>query len=451
MAACGGVILVAGLLWILEGSTGKKNPDDAIANLSSNISIPTDPLLTHPDSQQIAAEVNGEIITLDEWNRTVALEQALNNLAGQPPSSPEAVLERLINEKITLQVNQSAPTPAIANPGEAEVRLQALMKSWNVNEAELNAVLSQAGISRKQFLDEISRLMVVEYVLQSTNSQDSGQSWLKAQREQARVSIFADLNKVTFQEIEAGASPRLTDLSPEQTVTTILSTPTPIASETPSPQPTKFPSNSEDSSGGIYEGQLAPDFTLQLASGGILTLSELRGHPVVLNFWAGWCPVCRKELPALQAAAREWEANGVTVVGVNLREDAATVEEFATANNLTFPLALDTDGVVAQNYQVLGIPTAIFIDSEGVIRSRFIGPLSEEIFAERIEPLLPEKATTNEASVISQNELSDHSNIWVFKNSSYDFTLEDQSGKPLTLSAVLQGQKTVLIFFRAKT
>lgn len=451
MAACGGVILVAGLLWILEGSTGKNNPGHAITSLSSYISIPTDSLSTHPDSQQIAAEVNGEIITIDEWYRSVALEQALNNLAGQPPSSPEAVLERLINEKITLQVNQSAQTPAIISSGEAEVRLQELMKSWNIDEAELNSALSQAGTSRNQLLDEISRLLVMETILQSKNSQDGGQSWLKAQREQAQVSIFADLNKTPPQEIIANRPPQITDLSPVQTLTANHATPTPIASVTPIAQQTEMGANSENFPSGVNEGQLAPDFTLQLISGGNLTLSELRGHPVVLNFWASWCPVCQKELPVLQTAMTEWESQGVNVVGVNLREDATTVEKFATANNLTFPLALDTDGIVAQNYQVLGIPTAIFIDSEGVIRSRFIGPLTEEIFAERIEPLLTVKATPNETSVISQNEISDRSNIWVFKNSSYDFTLEDQSGKPLTLSAILEGQKTVLIFFKAKT
>ncbi len=132
--------------WILRFY--KEQSRHAITNLSSDISIPTDSLSTHPDSQQIAAEVNGEIITIDEWYRSVALEQALNNLAGQPPSSPEAVLERLINEKITLQVNQSAQTPAIISSGEAEVRLHALMKSWNIDEAELNSALSQRTLNQ---------------------------------------------------------------------------------------------------------------------------------------------------------------------------------------------------------------------------------------------------------------------------------------------------------------
>lgn len=125
--------------------------------------------------------------------------------------------------------------------------------------------------------------------------------------------------------------------------------------------------------GGIPAGAPAPDFTLVTATGEAVRLSDFRGRPVVLNFWATWCPPCRAEMPDLQALYDTGRDRGLVVLGVNLQESAVAVSAFATRYNLAFPLALDTDGAVARLYGILPLPTTYFIDATGRVRSRVQG------------------------------------------------------------------------------
>lgn len=139
------------------------------------------------------------------------------------------------------------------------------------------------------------------------------------------------------------------------------------------------------------EGFFAPDFSLGLLEGGEVTLSELRGKPVVINVWASWCPPCRAEMPTLEKSYRIYKEMGVVVIGVNTtyqdseKDAAAFVKEFG----LTFPIALDRDGVVSKNYLITGLPTTFFIDSQGIIRTVIVGgPMSEAVIQTNIEALL---------------------------------------------------------------
>lgn len=138
-------------------------------------------------------------------------------------------------------------------------------------------------------------------------------------------------------------------------------------------------------------GFLAPDFSLGLLDGGDVTLSKLRGKPVVINVWASWCPPCRAEMPALEKAYRIYKEMGVVVIGVNTTyqdsktDAAAFVQEFG----LTFPIALDLDGAMTKNYLITGLPTTFFVDSQGIVRSVIVGgPMSEAVIQTNIEALL---------------------------------------------------------------
>lgn len=142
---------------------------------------------------------------------------------------------------------------------------------------------------------------------------------------------------------------------------------------------------------GPRQGFLAPDFELERLDGGIFTLSETRGSPVILNLWASWCPPCRREMPALDAVYSEYREQGLVVVGVNITsqdsEDAAA--EFVRAMDLSFPIALDREGLVARRYHMQAFPTTFFIDAEGVIRRVIIGgPMSELTLRSEVETLL---------------------------------------------------------------
>jgi len=141
-----------------------------------------------------------------------------------------------------------------------------------------------------------------------------------------------------------------------------------------------------------YVGALAPDFTLQTVAGESVTLSDFMANgptPVVLNFWATWCPPCRAEMPALQAVAQAYREQGVRVLGVNQAEEPNQVVGFMQTLGLDFPVLLDRDAAVSQLYRVRSLPTTFFIDREGVIREIVIGgPMSQALLASKMESLL---------------------------------------------------------------
>ena len=142
------------------------------------------------------------------------------------------------------------------------------------------------------------------------------------------------------------------------------------------------------------EGFLAPDFTLDSLDGNKVTLSELRGKVIVVNFWATWCLPCREETPALEKSYEQYKASGVIILGVNMtnQDVVSEVESFVQEFRLTYPILLDRDGSVSNTlYQVRGLPTTFFVNREGVIRTVLVGgPMSETFIRSKIEALLQE-------------------------------------------------------------
>lgn len=141
------------------------------------------------------------------------------------------------------------------------------------------------------------------------------------------------------------------------------------------------------------EGFLAPDFTLDTLDGKKVTLSELRGKVVVINFWATWCLPCREETPALEKSYEQYKDSDAVILGVNLtnQDSISEVDSFVQEFGLTYPILLDRDGRVGYLYQVKGLPTTFFINREGVIRTVLVGgPMSETFIRSKIEALLKE-------------------------------------------------------------
>jgi len=130
---------------------------------------------------------------------------------------------------------------------------------------------------------------------------------------------------------------------------------------------------------GPVVGQPAPDFTLKTLDGQTVTLSDLRGQPVVINFWASWCAPCRLEMPALQQAYEARRAEGLVILAVNLtaQDRLAEVKTFVEELDLTMPILLDESGAVSELYRLLGLPTSIFVDGNGVIQRIHLGPMVE--------------------------------------------------------------------------
>ena len=125
----------------------------------------------------------------------------------------------------------------------------------------------------------------------------------------------------------------------------------------------------------------APDFTVYTAGGEAVKLSDLRGKPVVLNFWASWCPPCKAEMPDFEAAFIR-HGEDVQFVMVNMtdgsEETVQTASAFISSQGYTFPVYFDTAYSAANAYQVRSIPATYFIDAEGNLVAQFIGAMNAE-------------------------------------------------------------------------
>ena len=124
-------------------------------------------------------------------------------------------------------------------------------------------------------------------------------------------------------------------------------------------------------------GALAPEFTLPTLEGKSVSLSQLRGKPVLLNFWASWCQPCKVEMPYIQAVYEE-VGEGLFILAINIQETKPSVEDFMRREGLTFPIALDYEGKVAQNYGIKFIPSTFFIDQDGIIREVKVGAFKDK-------------------------------------------------------------------------
>lgn len=116
---------------------------------------------------------------------------------------------------------------------------------------------------------------------------------------------------------------------------------------------------------GYPPGTEPPPLSGSAIDGRTVTLEALRGHVVLVTFWASWCLECRSEMPALERLHRAYASRGLAVVGVNVRESAATARRYAGELGLTFPLVLDTTGRITSGYGVIGLPTTFVIDRGG--------------------------------------------------------------------------------------
>jgi peroxiredoxin len=139
------------------------------------------------------------------------------------------------------------------------------------------------------------------------------------------------------------------------------------------------------------QGFLAPDFTLNTLQGESITLSELRGKAVMVNFWASWCGPCRQEMPDIEEVALDYQDQDLVILAVNATQQDRldAVIEFVDTYNLTFPILTDDDGSTIRTYQIAAFPTTFFIGRDGMIQEVVIGgPMAEALLRTRVDALL---------------------------------------------------------------
>lgn len=136
----------------------------------------------------------------------------------------------------------------------------------------------------------------------------------------------------------------------------------------------------------IHVGDVAPDFTVEMFDGSRVTLSELRGKPVLLIFWATWCPPCRAEMAHLQQGVIDVYGDRITVLPISRGEERSTVENFLQRMGYTFLVGLDPEQEVYRKYATNYIPRCLVIGSDGVVD--YVGVGYDETVAEEVRQAL---------------------------------------------------------------
>jgi len=138
-------------------------------------------------------------------------------------------------------------------------------------------------------------------------------------------------------------------------------------------------------------GEPAPAFVLSDLDGNRLSLGDLRGRPVIVNFWASSCAPCVDEFPLLTSAAAAHRSDGLAVVGIVVRDSSVAARDFLARMQATWPSAMDPGDAIAMQYGIIGPPDSFFIDRKGVVVSRQIGPLSAADLERRLAGILGEE------------------------------------------------------------
>jgi len=150
----------------------------------------------------------------------------------------------------------------------------------------------------------------------------------------------------------------------------------------------------------LKAGDAVPDFRLVNLDGKPVSYADLKGKGVVLNFWATWCPPCRREMPLLESAWRKYGSDNVVIVGIDVGESLGDVRRFIDAQGFSYPIWVEPDDaeeVEAENTNEMlgwfgsaGLPTTVFIRPDGTIDEVYIGEVNRALLLERIPELLPE-------------------------------------------------------------
>lgn len=143
---------------------------------------------------------------------------------------------------------------------------------------------------------------------------------------------------------------------------------------------------------------LAPQFEIKTFDGQTLRLADLKGKPVVLNFWASWCIPCRDEAPALQALWEKYRDQGLVVIGVDYVDTDPEAKKFMQEFGVTYPTGADVGTIISSKYKITGVPETYFITREGKLlagkdgtgraNGNYIGAISARALQERVEQLM---------------------------------------------------------------
>jgi len=301
-----------------------------------NTSVPSDAV----------ARVNGEYILEKDVDREInltkaslELSQVLSGTNGVDTKttlpSRAQVLEDLITRK--MQVQDARKAGVVVGDTDIESAVQAIMERTGVSQEKLEAALAKYGLT----LDDLREItgdvaLINKYIGDYVASGAKDEQDVQNKRNDWLTSLAQTSKIDRLKASGAGPAPQI--------------------------------------------GKEAPDFTLTSLDGKEVKLSDLRGKPVLVNFWATWCPPCRAEIPEIVQTYKETHKDNYEIVGIATQSDRPTIEAFAKEFGILFPVLPDADNRITSDlYHVIPIPTSFFIDKDGIIRDIHIGPVDRTL------------------------------------------------------------------------
>lgn len=297
--------------------------------------------LSNPNSivpSDAVARVNGEYVYDRDITHEIDLERAIlditKNTKDKPPSAADA-LENLLNFRVQVQDAKKAGTTV--TPEEAASALKDTLSKMGATESTMSTALGKYNLT----LDDLKQVSSDGVLVNKHLAND----------------VLAGANTVADR--QQRANDWQTSLSQSSKIDR-------FKSPGSGPAPTL--------------GSEAPDFTLRAMSGEEIKLSALRGHPVMINFWATWCSPCRVEIPEIARMYSDTHKGGnYEILGVATNSEQETIKAFSKELGMTFPLLPDDGNHITSLYHVLPIPTTFFIDKDGIIRDTHIGPVDRAL------------------------------------------------------------------------
>ena len=134
--------------------------------------------------------------------------------------------------------------------------------------------------------------------------------------------------------------------------------------------------------------QPVPQFVVTSLNGAEIDIKALRGKVVMIDFWSSWCGPCRAEAPILSQVYREYEGQPVAFIGIAIWDNSSDILKFADEFNVQYPNAIDSEGRIAFEYGVTGIPQKFFIDSSGTLVRKYVGPMNATTLRQVLDEML---------------------------------------------------------------
>lgn len=382
------------------------------------------------EESNIVVIVNGLPIVQQQWDQAYSVDGFMTEWLQSPqPADDIATLEQLINRALVLSAATADDVlPAVSSAAEADpATRQQLLNLLDVDSPEDPRLIAQLQAYDLAFevldqhfgellrVDRLSRLQaqeqsqsVEEYLrtLQTAArisygavAQDRQISFNLPQPPQSIAQVDESVAIATDSERANGENGEFVEEATRAHDPDVVPTPAdamPTEGETPPPATTPQATPTFGTRPGLH----APRFELETINletdtPGIETLTSavFEGAPTLLSFWTSWCPYCRAQTPALNEAYDEYTPRGVQFVGINVREQRPTVENYIREHAIPFINGLDVHGEAALAYEIHGFPTTYFIDSTGKIHARHIGRLSVEQIDEYLIALITHEAT----------------------------------------------------------